>query len=69
MGYCPRCGENSPFVSTPPDAHQRRQPLQISAKSTIVHLPQAADGDAISYGGMRFRVERSGDTLLLWAIE
>jgi hypothetical protein len=69
MGYCPRCGENSPFADSPPNRTARRQPLRVSASSTIVKLPQATDGDAIYYGGMRFRIERSGDDLLLWAIE
>jgi len=43
--------------------------LRVSSNSTIVSLPQVSDGDAIYYGGMRFRIERSGDDLLLWAIE
>jgi len=43
--------------------------LRVSSNSTIVSLPQVNDGDAIYYGGMRFRIERSGDDLLLWAIE
>jgi hypothetical protein len=69
MGYCPRCGENSPFSSTPTNTNERRRPLRVSAHSTIVSLPNVADGDAIYYGGMRFRVEHAGDDLLLWAIE
>jgi hypothetical protein len=69
MGYCPRCGENSPFVSTKQNLNERRQPLRVSRSSTIVKLPETSDGDAIYFGGMRFRIERSGDDLLLWAIE
>jgi hypothetical protein len=69
MGYCPRCGENSTLSSTPLNATTKRQPLRVNSNSTIVKLPQAADGSAIYYGGMRFRVEQSGDDLLLWAIE
>lgn len=69
MGYCPRCGENSTLTTTPTSTNTRRQPLRVSASSTIVSLPKVADGDAIYYGGMRFRVERSGEELLLWAIE
>ncbi|HEX7101280.1 MAG TPA: hypothetical protein VF201_01425 [Nitrolancea sp.] len=69
MGYCPRCGENSTLSTTPTSTNARRQPLRVSSTSTIVSLPRAADGDAIYYGGMRFRVEESGDDLLLWAIE
>lgn len=69
MGYCPRCGENSTLGSTPAALNERRRPLRVSSTSTIVSLPRVADGDAIYYGGMRFRVEQSGDDLLLWAIE
>ena len=69
MGYCPRCGENSTLGSAPNLAGERRQPLRIDANSNIVSLPPLADGDAIQYGGMRFRVERTDDDILLWAIE
>jgi len=69
MGYCPRCGENSPLGSMPGLVGNRKQPLRIDVKSNIVTLPPTSDGDAIYYGGMRFRVERSGDEVLLWAIE
>jgi len=69
LGYCPRCGENSTLGSTPATVNERQQPLRVSSNSTIVSLPQVNDGDAIYYGGMRFRIERSGDDLLLWAIE
>ena len=69
MGYCPRCGENSTLSTSPVSTNARRLPLRVSSNSTIVSLPQVADGDAVYYGGMRFRVERSGDDLLLWAIE
>lgn len=69
MGYCPRCGENSTLSTTPVSTNARRQPLRIDSNSIIVSLPLVADGDAICYGGMRFRVELSGADLLLWAIE
>jgi hypothetical protein len=69
MGYCPRCGENSTLGSAPSLVGKRRQPLLIDVNSNIVSLPPTADGEAIYYGGMRFRVEHSGDKLLLWAIE
>ena len=69
MGYCPRCGENSVLGSAPSSSVEVRRPLRIDAASNIVTLPPIADGAAITYGGTRFRVERSGDNLLLWAIE
>ncbi|HVB65181.1 MAG TPA: hypothetical protein VNE17_10645 [Nitrolancea sp.] len=69
MGYCPRCGENSTLSTTPNFVGERRQPLRIAAKSNIISLPPMSDGDAIYYGGMRFRVECAGEDILLWAIE
>ncbi|MGA7671034.1 MAG: hypothetical protein WBW04_11485 [Nitrolancea sp.] len=67
MGYCPRCGENTNLGTGPNIVSERRQPLRISASSNIVHIDGA--NDSIHYGGMRFKVERDGDQLLLWAIE
>jgi hypothetical protein len=69
MGYCPRCGENSTLGSPTNLLGERRQPLRIAANSNIVSLPPMSDGDAIYYGGMRFRIERAGEDVLLWAIE
>ncbi len=67
MGYCPRCGENTNLGSGPNIVSERREPLRIPASSNIVQFDHAAD--SVRYGGMRFKIERDGDHLLLWAIE
>ncbi len=69
MGYCPRCGENTNLGTGPNIVSERRLPLKIPTSSNIVRLESVADGGSIHYGGMRFKVERDGEDLLLWAIE
>lgn len=69
MGYCPRCGENSSLGSGPNIVAERRQPLRLPFDSKIVRLPDTTSGATVRYGGMRFKVERDSDCLLLWAIE
>jgi hypothetical protein len=69
MGYCPRCGENSSLGTGPNVVAERRQPVRLPAKSAIVHLPPAADGETITYGGTRFKVSHDGDELILWAVD
>lgn len=69
MGYCPRCGENTNLGTGPNIVAERRQPLRVSATSNIVNLSSATDSDTVYYAGVRFRIEREADQLLLWAIE
>lgn len=65
MGYCPRCGENSPYGESEQDANWRVGELRIPAASRIVHIPDAAEGSVVSYGGSRFRVHRREGSVYL----
>ncbi len=69
MGYCPRCGENSSLGSGPNIVAERRQALHVPAASNIIDLPSTADGDTIRYAGVRFKVKREADQILLWAVD
>lgn len=62
MGYCPRCGENSPYK--PDQEHVRNDRpsrLRIPADSHVVAIPaHVPDGGTFVYGGSRFRLRRAG---------
>ncbi|HET9015024.1 MAG TPA: hypothetical protein VFN57_05470 [Thermomicrobiaceae bacterium] len=66
MGYCPRCGENSPYSDSV--FHRAgRQPgcLRIPSGTRIVDLADKPDGATVTYGGSRFRIHRQdGETTL-----
>lgn len=71
MGYCPRCGENSPYG---PDQERGRdfRPtlLRIPVDSRVVTIPpDVADGGSFAYGGSRFRLRRDGRAYQLEIVE
>ena len=68
MGYCPRCGENSPLVPTSEAAGRQVRTTRVTVPlaSPIVQLPgDLADGSVITYGGTRFQLQRAGDRYVL----
>ncbi|MDW8059825.1 MAG: hypothetical protein RMK01_07095 [Thermomicrobium sp.] len=62
MGYCPRCGEHSPYRDVDPEQTLDLPPIRIPVGSRIVPLPaDIEDGAAIRYAGCLFRVRRLGN--------
>ena len=66
MGYCPRCGENSPYGESA--FHRAGRPparLRIASGTRIVNLGDQPEGAVVTYGGSRFRIHRTdGETAL-----
>lgn len=61
MGYCPRCGEHSPFRE-PITEEVEQLKIRITVSSPIVNLPpDLPEGSAISYAGCEFLVRRGHD--------
>ena len=62
MGYCPRCGEHSPYREADPEQTHELPPIRIRTGSRIVPLPpDLEDGATIRYAGCLFRVRKEGD--------
>ncbi|MCM8745723.1 hypothetical protein NET03_04200 [Thermomicrobium sp. CFH 73360] len=62
MGYCPRCGEHSPYREDDLNQLAEFPPVRIPIGSRIVPLPaDLEDGAMIRYAGCLFTVRRSGD--------
>lgn len=62
MGYCPRCGEHSPYRDIDQERTLELPPIRIALGSRIVPLPpDLEDGAIVQYAGCSFRVRRSGD--------
>ncbi len=62
MGYCPRCGEHSPYGEDDPNQFAKLAPIRIPIGSRIVPLPaDLEEGAVIHYAGCLFTVRRSGD--------
>lgn len=68
MGYCPRCGENSPIAVNPERQAGRggKPVLRVPARSRVVSLDQsAASGEIFAFAGVRFKARREGDYIYL----
>ncbi len=62
MGYCPRCGEHSPYREYEQELSAELRPIRIARDSRIVPLPpDLPDGATLSYAGCFFQVRRLED--------
>jgi hypothetical protein len=70
MGYCPRCGENTPWRKRPATMTRQRRPVRVLVGSRIVTLPPGLqDGDRVRYGGVLFEVHRYGEVIELHLVD
>ncbi|MCS7051555.1 MAG: hypothetical protein NZL87_08065, partial [Thermomicrobium sp.] len=61
MGYCPRCGEHSPYREESNDRSIDPPAIRIPIGSSIVPLPaDLSDGTTIQLGGCHFSVRIRG---------
>ncbi len=62
MGYCPRCGEHTPYREADRERTMELLPIRIPVHSHIVPIPpDVPDGATIPYAGCLFSVRRVGE--------